>query len=108
MKNVLILLSVTTVFVFAINFSKLDTNTNTQDDVLTAMNADAGEKIAICHIPPGNPDNAHTIVISVNALEAHLRHGDVIGGCSTQEEGGPSDEPVGDQGEEKVNPGVDD
>ncbi|MBZ0326974.1 MAG: hypothetical protein K8F54_05170 [Altibacter sp.] len=44
--------------------------------------ADAGDKIAICHIPPGNPANAHTIVISVNALPAHLAHGDAIGQCN--------------------------
>ena len=40
------------------------------------------EKITICHIPPGNPDNAHAITISVNALPAHLElHGDKIGDC---------------------------
>ncbi len=37
--------------------------------------------ITICHIPPGNPGNAHTITISVNALPAHLAHGDTIGEC---------------------------
>lgn len=39
------------------------------------------DKITICHIPPGNPGNLQTITISVNALEAHLAHGDHIGGC---------------------------
>ena len=39
------------------------------------------EKITICHIPPGNPENAHSITISVNALNAHLAHGDSIGDC---------------------------
>lgn len=38
-------------------------------------------KIAICHIPPGNPANAHTIVVSRNAETAHLAHGDVLGAC---------------------------
>lgn len=37
--------------------------------------------VTICHIPPGNPGNAHTITISVNALPAHLAHGDYIGSC---------------------------
>ncbi len=37
--------------------------------------------VTICHIPPGNPANAHTITISVNALPAHLAHGDYIGSC---------------------------
>ena len=39
------------------------------------------EKVLICHIPPGNPDNAHTISISVNAVPAHLAHGDTLGAC---------------------------
>jgi hypothetical protein len=42
-------------------------------------------KITICHIPPGNPDNAHEITVSVRALPAHLAHGDNVGECG----GGP-------------------
>jgi hypothetical protein len=38
-------------------------------------------KVDICHIPPGNPENAHTINVSVNAIQAHLDHGDFIGSC---------------------------
>lgn len=41
-----------------------------------------GGKVDICHIPPGNPANAHTLNISVNAVDAHLAHGDVLGSCS--------------------------
>lgn len=37
--------------------------------------------IAICHVPPGNPDNAHTIVVNESALDAHLAHGDSEGPC---------------------------
>ncbi len=39
------------------------------------------EKVTICHIPPGNTDNPHTITISESALDAHLAHGDTIGAC---------------------------
>ena len=40
------------------------------------------EKVTICHIPPGNPENAHTIVIGAPAVPAHLElHGDSIGEC---------------------------
>ena len=39
------------------------------------------DMITICHIPPGNRGNAHTITISINALPAHLAHGDTIGPC---------------------------
>ena len=46
-----------------------------------AASANAAEKIAMCHLPPGNPDNWHTIYISVNAAAAHLGHGDLDGTC---------------------------
>ncbi len=46
-------------------------------------------KVTICHIPPGNPENAQTISVSPNALPAHLRHGDYCGPCE-QEGGLPS------------------
>jgi LPXTG-motif cell wall-anchored protein len=39
-------------------------------------------KVTVCHVPPGNPSNAHNIVISVNALPAHLAHGDTVGPCT--------------------------
>jgi hypothetical protein len=34
-----------------------------------------GKKVEICH-------NGHAIVVSVNAVEAHLRHGDKLGSCN--------------------------
>ena len=47
-----------------------------------AQNAFAGAaKVSVCHIPPGNPDNFHTITISEKAYAAHLAHGDVAGAC---------------------------
>ena len=54
-----------------------------------------GAKVDVCHIPPGNPDNAHTITISENALEAHLDHGDHLGPCDPEQtgEGGGSGDP---------------
>lgn len=42
----------------------------------------ANLKVIVCHIPPGNPANAHDIEISINALPAHLAHGDIEGGCN--------------------------
>ena len=44
-----------------------------------------GDKITICHIPPGNPSKAHTITVGGNAVDKHLAHGDVIGSCNGQE-----------------------
>jgi hypothetical protein len=40
-------------------------------------------KVDICHIPPGNPDNSHTLNVSPNAVKAHLAHGDYLGACGT-------------------------
>ena len=45
--------------------------------------AEQAQKVDVCHIPPGNPDNAHTITISENALSAHLDHGDLVGACDS-------------------------
>jgi len=39
------------------------------------------EKVTICHIPPGNPDNAHEITVGAPAVPAHLAHGDTLGEC---------------------------
>jgi hypothetical protein len=40
-------------------------------------------KVAVCHIPPGNPSNTHTIVVGESAVPAHLAHGDSIGECNS-------------------------
>ncbi len=42
---------------------------------------DGDGKVTICHVPPGNPSNAHTISVNVNAVEAHIGHGDECGPC---------------------------
>lgn len=41
------------------------------------------QTITICHFPPGNPNNAHTITILMEELPGHLAHGDTIGPCPT-------------------------
>ena len=41
----------------------------------------APARVDVCHIPPGDPDNFHTITVSENALPAHLSHGDLAGSC---------------------------
>src|SRR6185312_5619944 len=50
---------------------------------LLAVGAPAwAAKVDVCHIPPGDPSNLHTITISEHALQAHLAHGDFLGDCS--------------------------
>ncbi len=39
-------------------------------------------KVLVCHIPPGNPDKAHTISISEDDVQDHLDHGDFVGTCA--------------------------
>ena len=45
--------------------------------------AAGNSKVVICHIPPGDPDNAHTITVSEKAVQAHLKHGDWLGECAS-------------------------
>ena len=40
------------------------------------------KKTTVCHIPPGNPANAHTICVGNAAVPAHLDHGDFLGTCA--------------------------
>jgi len=42
-------------------------------------------KINLCHIPPGNPNNFHTILVSKNAMKAHKNHGDFVGECENKD-----------------------
>ena len=39
-------------------------------------------KVEICHVPFGNPENQHSISISMNAVPAHLAHGDYLAPCT--------------------------
>jgi hypothetical protein len=43
------------------------------------------KKTTICHVPPGNPANAHTLCIGNAAVPAHLRnHPDYLGPCKSE------------------------
>ncbi len=49
-------------------------------------------KVLVCHVPPGNPANAHTISIGATGVSAHLAHGDYLGECgSGSNDGGGGD-----------------
>ena len=45
------------------------------------------EKVLICHRPPGNPDNSHTLSVPPSAVAAHLAHGDTLGPCANDKPG---------------------
>lgn len=51
-------------------------------DPTTGAPTCGGKKVLICHIPPGNPANAHEICVGEPAVAAHVKnHGDPIGPC---------------------------
>lgn len=63
---------------------------------LAALAAPA-KKETICHIPPGNPANAHTITIGTKAVSSHMaNHGDTRGACPDQ----PNRPPEADAGDD--------
>jgi hypothetical protein len=49
-------------------------------DVRCGKNLD---KVALCHCPPGNPNNCKTLCVSVADVAEHLAHGDLLGPCGT-------------------------
>jgi len=54
----------------------------TPDVTLEACDPGEKKKTTICHIPPGNPANAHTLCVGNAAVPAHVRnHGDTVGPC---------------------------
>ena len=46
-----------------------------------SVNAASGDKVTICHFPPGNPSNPREITVAASAVPAHLEHGDFVGSC---------------------------
>ncbi|MGE0867420.1 MAG: hypothetical protein AB7P03_02575 [Kofleriaceae bacterium] len=74
--------------------------TGTEEQALKTVNGQPycnPGKVLICHIPPGNPDNAHSICISPNAVDAHTsHHGDPVGACASEPEPEPEDPGDGD------------
>ncbi|MBI9041242.1 hypothetical protein [Lutibacter sp.] len=47
----------------------------------------SADKVDVCHVPPGNPENAHTINIARVAAYVHiaLHEGDTMGACGSNE-----------------------
>jgi hypothetical protein len=51
--------------------------------VSNTLRAGDDHKVMICHIPPGNPENAHEIIVDFHAVPAHVaNHGDYLGPCN--------------------------
>jgi len=61
---------------------ELGTDEAALTDPVTGKPVCGGKKVLVCHIPPGNPANAHEICVGEPAVAAHVKnHGDVVGPC---------------------------
>jgi len=67
----------------AVQACHLDDGTVDPEDADTrACEPDQTHKTTICHVPPGNPANAHTLCIGTPAVKHHLaNHPDYLGPC---------------------------
>ncbi len=67
-----------------------------------SYDCESPRKVLICHIPPGNPDNAHTICVGAPAVRAHEEnHGDPIGECDDgSDDDGSDDDGTTDDGDD--------
>ena len=75
----------------------MNLNGSEQEPLISGEGPDAtlscpARKVLICHIPPGNPANAHTICVGQPAVKAHVaRHSDLLGACAS---GSPAPAPL--------------
>ena len=73
-------------------FTRDDDDDDDDDDDEGLIRDDDGDddhrKSTICHFPPGNPLNAHTISVGHNAASKHMvKHGDTLGDCEIDRPG---------------------
>jgi hypothetical protein len=77
-------------------------------DKSRACDPAATQKTTICHIPPGNPANAHTLCVGTPSVDAHLAHGDTLGECVAVqpvcEDGGVTPPPAPEDGGTPLDP----
>jgi hypothetical protein len=74
-----------------------DMGSGFEDVVVSTEEAEAS--VTLCHVPPGNPDAAHTVTVGAPAVPVHLAHGDAEGACSEDEEE-PQDDPDDEESEQ--------
>jgi len=76
-----------------------DDSTIDLDADIHACGTEQTRKTTICHIPPGNPSNAHTLCVGNAAVAAHVaQHHDTLGACVA--------EPPCDSGGDDIDAGV--
>ena len=62
-----------------------DGTVNSKAEIRACTPAEETHKTTICHIPPGNPSNEHTLCVGTPSVPAHLHHGDYVGPCKTEQ-----------------------
>ena len=69
---------------YEVTFTDGNGCTATDEVTVNVMDVRCGEhmdKVLVCHVPPGNPGNSHTICIAYEAVQAHLDLGSYLGYC---------------------------
>jgi len=80
---------------------KTDETDNGNPDNGNPDNDKDQNKVTICHIPPGNSLNAHTITVGEPAVLTHMtKHGDTIGPCSNSPQNEKSNSGKGNNDDE--------
>jgi len=51
-------------------------------------------KVLICHLPPGNPQNTQLLCVAPSAVPAHLAHGDYLGTCDATDPCDAIEDPI--------------
>jgi hypothetical protein len=83
----------------ALKACHLDDGTVEKGAKLHACEPGNMKKTTICHVPPGNPANAHTLCIGNAAVPAHLEHHpDYLGPCHNETPCPPPPPPGGNMG----------
>lgn len=76
----------TTEWKLAVQACELEDDATVTPEVdIRACDPANAKKTTICHVPPGNPDNAHTLCVGNAAVRAHVDHGDSIGACVSEQ-----------------------
>ncbi|WP_276132626.1 LamG-like jellyroll fold domain-containing protein [Polluticoccus soli] len=68
----------------------------TQSMPVQVIDVRCGNKVKICHYPPGNPANTQQQCLPTSAIAAHLAHGCVLGDCPSNKNSGTGDGEEGD------------
>jgi hypothetical protein len=69
------------VFKFVVTITDAHGCATTQQRNINVVDPYTGNKIKICHRPPGYPENTQLITVGAGAVPAHLDHGDNLGNC---------------------------